>query len=71
MMTLLKDHISKIFSSLGGENDINERLKILVWHLILINIQIDVILDSDPYINILKVQVEFDICIDTVNMKFQ
>ena len=32
---------------------------------------IDVIIDLDPYINIIWVQVELDHCIDIVNMKFQ
>ena len=43
MMILLKDHISKIFLSLGGENDINNQLENFDMALILINIQVDVI----------------------------
>ena len=43
MMILLKDHISKIFLSLGGENDINNQLENFDMALILINIQVNVI----------------------------
>ena len=52
MTLFIRSYHFKIFSSLKGGNNINNRRKILIWHLILINIPVDVILDSNPYINI-------------------
>ena len=50
MILLVRPYHSKIFLSLEGENYITIDVKFWYGILILINVQDDVILDSDPYI---------------------